>query len=78
MCTLIPQLIDVVASDFVLPVPSPQVDPAQPLGLRGRTSQVPQGYSTSRVATFDLVCFSTLFFSLFLYKQVTKFVSDKL
>ena len=32
VCTLIPQLINVVASDFVPPVPPPQADPAQPSG----------------------------------------------
>ena len=41
VCTLIPQLIDVVVSDFVLPAPPSQVDPAQPSSSRGGTSQVP-------------------------------------
>ena len=37
MFTLIPQLIDVVASDFVPPALPPHADPAQPLRSRGRT-----------------------------------------
>ena len=39
ICTLIAQLIDVVASDFILPAPPPKADPAQPLGSRGGSSQ---------------------------------------
>ena len=39
VCTLIPQLIDVVANNFVPLAPPPQVDPAQPLDSRGRTLQ---------------------------------------
>ena len=42
VCTLIPQLIDVVASDFVLSGPPPEVNPAQPSGSRGGTLQVMQ------------------------------------
>ena len=38
LCTLIPQLIDVVARDFVPLALPPQVDPIQPSSLRGGTS----------------------------------------
>ena len=65
VCTLIPQLIDVVASDFIPPAPPPQADLVQPSCLRGRTSQASQGHPSSRVASSDLVCFLALAFSYF-------------
>ena len=36
MMTLVPQLIDVVASEFI---PPPQADPSQPLSSRARASR---------------------------------------
>ena len=38
MCTLIPQLIDVVTSDFIPPTPPPEADLVQPSSSRGGTS----------------------------------------
>ena len=55
--TLIPQLIDIMVSDFVLPAPPPEADPAQPSGSRGGTSQASQGHRSSRVASSNLMCF---------------------
>ena len=51
--TLVPQLIDAVASDFV---PPPQADPTQPLTSRAGTSRASQSRSASKGASFDLVC----------------------
>ena len=51
--TLVLQLIDAVASDFV---PPPQADPTQPSTSRARTSCASQSHSASRGASFDLVC----------------------
>ena len=39
VCTLIPQLIDVVVSDFIPPTPPPETNPVQPSSSRGGTSQ---------------------------------------
>ena len=38
VCTLIPQLIDIVVSDFVLSTPPPEADPMKPFSSRGGTS----------------------------------------
>ena len=65
MCTLISQLIDVVVSDFVPPAPPPKADPTQPSSSRGGTLQASQGHPSSKVASFDPVCFLALIFSYF-------------
>ena len=52
MMTLVPQLIDVVVSEFV---PPPQADPSQPLCSRAGATQASQGHSASRVASSDHV-----------------------
>ena len=51
--TLVPQLIDVVASDFV---PPPQADPTEPSTSRAGTSCASQSCSASRGVSFNLVC----------------------
>ena len=51
--TLVPQLIDVIASDFV---PPPQTDPPQPSTSRAGTSHASQSHFASKGASFDLVC----------------------
>ena len=66
VCTLIPQLIDVVASDFIPPAPPPQVDPRQLLDSRGETSQVSQGRPASQVVSSDPVFFLAHVFFLLL------------
>ena len=51
--TLVPQLIDAILSDFV---PPSQADPTQPSTSRAGLCIHSQSHSTSRVASFDLVC----------------------
>ena len=60
VCTLIPQLINVVSSDFMPPAPPPQVDPAQPSSSRGGTLQASYGHLSSRVSSFDPLYFLAL------------------
>ena len=55
--TLVPQLIDVVVSDFIPPPPPSQVDLAQPSASRGKAVRTGQDRSSSRVASSDPVCF---------------------
>ena len=57
VCTLILQLIDIIASDFIPPFPPPQADPTQSPSSRGETSQASQGHSASRVASSDPIYF---------------------
>ena len=54
MMTLVPLLIDAVTSDFV---PPPQANPTQPSTSRAGTLRASYSYSTSRVASSDLVHF---------------------
>ena len=63
VCTLIPQVIDVVASDIIPAALPSQVHLAQPSRSRGRTSQASRGHSASRVASLHLVCFLAYAFS---------------
>ena len=52
MMTLVPQLINIVASEFI---PPPQADPSQPSSSRAGASRVSQGHPASRVMSFDPV-----------------------
>ena len=54
---LVSQVIDVAVCEFVPPPPPTQVDPVRSSASGGEPIRIGQGSSSSRVASFDPVCF---------------------